>query len=134
MDGLWEAGIKSVKTHVRKILGEALLKFEEMYTILTQIEAVLNLRPLTPLSSDPSDLGALTPGHSLIGEPLNAIPQVSFIDTPLNRLTRLQYLTRLVREFWSRWSKEYLSNLQRKVESQRSSVPDQDRDYGTVTR
>ncbi|XP_071651700.1 uncharacterized protein [Temnothorax longispinosus] len=64
MGGLWEAGIKSVKTHLRKILSEALLTYEEMYTVCTQVEAVLNSRPLTPISNDPTDLTALTPGHS----------------------------------------------------------------------
>ncbi|KYN50081.1 Pro-Pol polyprotein, partial [Cyphomyrmex costatus] len=115
MGGIWEAGIKSVKTHLRKILGEALLSFEEMYTILTQIEAVLNSRPLTPLSTDPTDLQALTPGHFLIGAPLNAIPQCSLTEMPNNRLNRFQYLTKLVQSFWSRWSREYLSTLQKRI-------------------
>lgn len=96
--GIWEAGIKSVKTHLKKILNEALLSFEEMYTVLTHIEAVLNSRPLTPISSDPTDLRALTPGHFLIGEALNAIPQ-RLIDIPSNRLTRFQYLTKLIQSF-----------------------------------
>lgn len=120
MGGLWEAGIKSVKTHLRRVLGDALLTFEEMYTILTQIEAVLNSRPLTPISNDPTDLRALIPGHFLIGEPLNATPQRNFVETPSNRLTRFQYLTKLVQTFWSRWSREYLSTLQQRVKWNRN--------------
>lgn len=61
MGGLWEAGIKSVKPHLRRSLSKALLTYEEMYTMLTQVEAVLNSRPLTPVSNDPTDLTALTP-------------------------------------------------------------------------
>nr|XP_012232668.1 PREDICTED: uncharacterized protein LOC105678150 [Linepithema humile] len=121
LGGIWEAGIKSVKTHLKKILSEALLSFEEMYTVLTQIEAVLNSQPLTPISSDPTDLRALTPGHFLIGEALNAISQ-RFIDIPSNRLTRFQYLTKLVQSFWSRWSKEYLSTLQQRFKWNREDL------------
>ena len=69
--GLWEAGVKSVKYHLRRVVGDVGLTFEEMSTVLCQIEACLNSRPLTAISTDPSDLQALTPGHFLIGEPLN---------------------------------------------------------------
>ncbi|KMQ88302.1 hypothetical protein RF55_12237 [Lasius niger] len=68
--GLWEAGVKSVKYHLRRILGEHKLTYEEMATLLSQIEACLNSRPLNALSNDPSDLAALAPGHLLIGESL----------------------------------------------------------------
>ena len=70
--GLWEAGIKSVKNHIKRIIGESHLSYEEAYTLLVRIEAVLNSRPLTPLSNDPNDLTALTPGHFLIGHPLTS--------------------------------------------------------------
>ncbi|XP_071575132.1 uncharacterized protein [Temnothorax nylanderi] len=112
MGGLWEAGIKSAKTRLKKVLGEALLTFEEFYTLLTEVEACLNSRPLMPMSSDPSDLTALTPGHFLIGAPLNAIQQEDPTEVPTNRLNRYQLLVKLRQHFWTRWSREYLSQLQ----------------------
>nr|XP_015836641.1 PREDICTED: uncharacterized protein LOC107398133 [Tribolium castaneum] len=72
--GIWEAGIKSVKTHLHRLIGEQILTFEELYTVLTQIESVLNSRPLCPVSADPNDLSVLTPGHFLTLEPLSAPP------------------------------------------------------------
>lgn len=54
--GLWEAGVKSTKIHLNRVLGNALLTFENFCTVLTQIEAVLNSRPISPLSDDPNDL------------------------------------------------------------------------------
>jgi len=60
--GLWEAAIKSIKHHLYRTLGNASLTYEELNTILIRIEACLNSRPITPLSTDPSDLSYLTPG------------------------------------------------------------------------
>lgn len=113
--GLWEAGVKSVKTHLNKVLENALLTFEELYTVFTQIEACLNSRPLVPLSTDPSDFTALTPGHFLIGDALTAMPQESMASYQQNRLTRYQHLTQLLQHFWSRWSLEYLNQLQQRT-------------------
>lgn len=72
--GLWERGVKSVKTHLKRVIGEQRLTYEELYTVLTKKEACLNSRPLHPLSSDPNDLTPLTPGHFLIGDSIMALP------------------------------------------------------------
>ncbi|EFN69637.1 hypothetical protein EAG_00358, partial [Camponotus floridanus] len=61
--GLWEAAVKSVKHHLRRVVGDAKLTYEEMATLLAQVESCLNSRPLQPMSDDPEDLEALTPGH-----------------------------------------------------------------------
>ncbi|XP_051864316.1 uncharacterized protein LOC127566332 [Drosophila albomicans] len=70
MGGLWEAGVKSFKTHFYKTVSSVKHTFEELSTLLSKIEACLNSRPLSPMSEDVSDLAALTPGHFLIGGPL----------------------------------------------------------------
>ncbi|XP_062703578.1 uncharacterized protein LOC134286032 [Aedes albopictus] len=110
--GLWEAGVKSTKTHLRKVLSNACLTFEEFCTVLTQIEAVLNSRPLFTNSLDTHEPSALTPGHFLIGRALVAIPEPTLEDVPVNRLTRWKYLQSLRQHFWKRWSNEYLNTLQ----------------------
>ncbi|XP_011144004.2 uncharacterized protein LOC105185864 [Harpegnathos saltator] len=65
--GLWEAAVKSIKHHLRRMIGVATFTYEEMATLLSQVEACLNSRPLRSLTDDPDDLTALTPGHLLIG-------------------------------------------------------------------
>ncbi|KMQ88090.1 hypothetical protein RF55_12480 [Lasius niger] len=63
------------------------------------------------LTDDPEDLGALTPGHFLIGGPLNAIPEPSLLDVPVNRLSRWRMLQQMRDHLWQRWSREYLQGL-----------------------
>ncbi|GFY25006.1 uncharacterized protein TNCV_2691971 [Trichonephila clavipes] len=59
---LWEAGIKILKSHLKRVIGNTIPTYEEFVTLVTQVEAVLNSRPLTKLSSDPND-SILTPAH-----------------------------------------------------------------------
>ncbi|CAK1585594.1 unnamed protein product [Parnassius mnemosyne] len=112
--GLWEAGVKSAKYHATRILGDKHLTFEELSTLFAQIEAILNSRPLTPLSSDPNDLNPLTPAHFLIGRPLTSLPSENLLDINLNRLDRYRCLEKLRQHLWERWRKEYLSELQQR--------------------
>ncbi len=73
--GLWEAAVRSMKTLLRKNLQPHALRFEELYTLLTDVEAILNSRPITPLHADEvKDCNYLTAGHFLIGRPLIAPP------------------------------------------------------------
>lgn len=109
--GLWEAAVKSVKHHLRRVIGESTLTFEEMTTVLAQVEACLNSRPLQALSDDPEDLSTLTPGHFLVGAALNAVPEPSLAAEPSGRLSRWQLLQQQRDHFWQRWSQEYLHTL-----------------------
>lgn len=113
--GIFEAVVKSAKTHLGRIVGQTVLTFEELATLFCKIEAVLNSRPLCPLSSDPNDLEALTPGHFLIGQPLNALPEYPYEEVKLYRLSRYQMLQQFTQNFWKRWSLEYLHILQQRL-------------------
>ena len=85
--GLWEAAVKSAKYHLRRVIGDHTLTYEETATLLCQVEACLNSRPLTPMSDDPSDLTSLTPGHFLVGEPLISIPEPNCANMSVHGLT-----------------------------------------------
>lgn len=110
--GLFEAGVKSFKHHLYRVIGSRVQTYDEMHTLLCQIEAVLNSRPLCSISASSSDPLPLTPAHFLIGEPLTAIPDVSLVDDNPNRLLRWRWVQQCVQHFWRRWSKEYLHELQ----------------------
>lgn len=118
--GLWEAGVRATKFHFKRVASNSFLNYEEFYSLLVQVEAILNSRPLSPLSSDPNDLNPLTPAHFLVGRPLTALPEAALLATPENRLTRYQRIQRLQQQFWSRWSTEYLSELQNRTKWRQS--------------
>lgn len=109
--GLWEAGVKSTKHHLRRVLGEQKLTFEEFSTLLAQIEACLNSRPLTPITENIEDLDVLTPGHFLVGGPVLSSPLCPDIESPTLR-QRWLLIEKLHKDFWRRWSKDYLQALQ----------------------
>ncbi|XP_034827793.2 uncharacterized protein [Maniola hyperantus] len=112
MSGLWERGVRSCKYHLRRVVGNAHLTYEEFSTVLAQVEAVLNSRPLTPMSSDPNDFLPLSPAHFLVGRTLTAPAYDNLEDTPTHRLDRYQRVEQIRQHFWRRWSKEYISELQ----------------------
>ncbi|XP_071055706.1 uncharacterized protein [Onthophagus taurus] len=86
--GKWEAGVKSVKYHLKRVIGDGSLSFKEFTTLLIEIEAILNSRPLCPISDDPNGIDVLTPGHFLIGTALTSIPEPSTLDINISRLSR----------------------------------------------
>uniref|UniRef100_A0ABD2WTZ1 Integrase catalytic domain-containing protein n=3 Tax=Trichogramma kaykai TaxID=54128 RepID=A0ABD2WTZ1_9HYME len=120
--GIWEAAVKSTKHHLKRVIGEAVLTFEEFSTLLAQIEVCLNSRPLQPLTDDPSDLTPLTPAHFFLGTSLSTLPEPSTLDVPISRLSRMQLLRNMYEQFWSRWSTEYLQSLQLRPKWQRKDV------------
>lgn len=79
--GIWEAAVKATKHHLTRVAGEASLNYVQLYTLLTQIEAVLNSRPLTPLSTDPNDLSFLSSADFLIGASLTSYTEPDLTTT-----------------------------------------------------
>lgn len=120
--GLWEAGVKSLKYHFKRIVGDIPLTYEELYTVTTQIEAVLNSRPLCALSSDISDLNYLSPGHFLIGTQLTCYPEVDYTNINVNRLKFWNLCSKLKQDFWNVWYKDYLTELQNRTKWKHNNV------------
>ncbi|XP_058456473.1 uncharacterized protein LOC131433883 [Malaya genurostris] len=110
--GIWEAGVKTMKYHLKRVVGETRLTYEEMATFLAECEAIMNSRPLIPLSDDPNDLQALTPSHFLIMRPSQAVPEPSYKEEKIGRLSRWQHVQLMREHLWKRWSADYLHTLQ----------------------
>lgn len=109
--GLWEAAVKSFKYHLKRALLDKKLIYEELNSLLIQIEGILNSRPLFAHSNDPNDLTPLTPSHFLIGRSIISIPEPDLTNTPTGRMSRLETIQQMYQQFWNRFKNEYLSQL-----------------------
>ena len=111
--------VRSVKTCLRKVLGKSCLKYEEIETILIEVEAVVNSRPITFTHTSSEEPVPLTPSHFLIGQRLTALPSAGNVtaaapNTDQRQLNkRWKYRQRLINRptYWTRWKKEYLLEL-----------------------
>ena len=110
--GIWEAAVKSAKHHLRRIIGDQILTFSELATLMCPIEACLNSRPLTALTDDPFDLDFLSPSHFLIQRSSFLVPEgdATNVNVPLGKCWLL--ISQLAQHFWRRWSTDYLTSLQ----------------------
>lgn len=109
--GIWEANIKCVKRHLYRVIGSQILSYEEMSTVLIQIESLLNSRPLCLISSEPNP-EVLTPAHFLMSTPLQYLPATDVTDEKLTLTERKKLLDQMVDSYWRKWRLEYLQTLQ----------------------
>lgn len=120
--GVWERQIRTTRKVLSGLLTEhgQRLDDESLRTLMCEVEAVVNSRPLTFISSDPDDLEPLTPNHLLTNKPTVVLPPPGNFQREdvymKRRWRRVQYLTNL---FWSRWKTEYLTTLQQRQKWQR---------------
>ena len=106
--GVWERLVRSCKRAMFAVLSGRGLTDEILTTTMCIVEHTLNGRPLTPVSSDPEDLEAITPNHFLIGRAGICIPFIPQAEkyTDLRKAFRASQAYALM--IWKRWSNEYL--------------------------
>ena len=119
--GVFERMVKSVKRCLRKTIGRAKLCYDELLTALTEVEMIVNSRPLSYISADDTE-EPLTPSHLLVGRKTLSLPDVTFqheMDednykveiTPDTLSRRMSHLRKTLDHFWKRWQAEYLLQL-----------------------
>jgi len=110
--GKWESAVRCVKLHLRRVTGNSTLTFEQMRTLLAQISAVINSRPLCYTSDTEGNY--LSPAHFLIGRPLTTVPDPDLSHIPMGRLGYWQSIQAMLQGFWKKWHQEYLTTLQQR--------------------
>ena len=115
MGGAWERMIAVIKRVMRAVMSQCVrLTDEVLSTIFCEIENIVNGRPLTKLSGDPEDLRPLTPNHLLLMRQGPSLPPGKFNVNDMYR-RRWRHAQHIAEQFWRRWTRLYLPELQRRV-------------------
>ena len=117
--GVWERCIRTVRKVMNALMKEQVLDDEGLNTLLCEMEAIINGRPMTNLSDDPRHLEPLTTNHLLLLRSGPVVPPGDFTsrDNYYNRRWRqVQYLADI---FWRRWVREHLPSLQQRQKWQK---------------
>ena len=111
MGGVWERLVRSCKKALDVVLQNQVLTDEVLLTAITDVESLVNSRPLTEVSSDADDLEALTPNHFLIGRATPNLPPGIFADKEISSQKRWRQAQVITTHIWKRWLHEYLPRL-----------------------
>ena len=119
--GFYERLVGIVKRSLRKGMGRRLLYWDKLTTLLTEVEAIINTRPLTYIHEEFSSSFILTPAHFLIGGYNNAIPfstddiedteYLPKVDSSQELLIYWKRNQKQLQLFWRYWTQDYLLNL-----------------------
>ena len=118
MGSVWERQIRTVRSVLSPLLQSNGLQLddESLRTFMCEVEAIINSRPLTvDLLNDPGSLSPLTPNH-LLTMKTKVVLSPPGVFTSADKFCRKRWrrVQHLANEFWSRWWKEYLLNLQQR--------------------
>ena len=116
--GMFERLIRSTK-RLEKVIGRAKLDYDELMTVVTQVEMIINTCPLSYVT--PDDLKEpLMPAYFLTGKRTMSIPDrisgdqdwdddIQITIPELSR--RMRHLNSVLNHFWKQWNGEYLIEL-----------------------
>ena len=110
--GVWERCIRTVRKVMNALTKEQVLDDEGLATLMCEVELIVNGRPITKVSDDPTDMEALTPNHLLLLRSGPSAPPGLFSKDDLYSRRRWQQIQYLADICWRRWIKEYLPSLQ----------------------
>ena len=113
--GFWERLVQTVKRALKKVIGRSCLSFEELRTLLVEVESIVNARPLTYVYDNLDGINfALTPSHLINGRRLQATSnpnQFEVISSHESLTRRSQHQRHLLHQFTETWRKDYLVSL-----------------------
>jgi hypothetical protein len=112
MGGVWERQIRTIRKILVALVKQQILDDESLMTLMCQVEATVNSRPITAVSNAVNDPEPLTPNHLLLLRSGSTMPPGIFVKEDLYHRRRWKQVQYLADVFWQRWTKEYLPSLQ----------------------
>ena len=113
--GFWERLIRSIKRCLKKCIGRANLTYEELSTLIVEVECIINSRPITYLCDDQDGITtSLSPSHLIYGRKITVLAnsQTFEVISTYRTLTRRAKLQRhILSQFTNKWRRDYLLNL-----------------------
>ena len=119
--GYWERLVRSIKRPLKKVLGRATLGFDELNTILIEIEAVINSRPITYVYDDEESISyPLTPSDLIYGRRITCTPNAShyeIVSTNESLTRKARHHKHVLRRLTTQWRREYLTSLKERAQA-----------------
>ena len=116
VEGFYERLVKLLKRCLKKTIGRAKLPYDELVTVVTEAEMILNCRPILYVFSEDLE-EPLIPSQLIVGRRLSALPEIDspadadFRISPDNLSRRAGHLDMILSHFWKLWRAEYLLEL-----------------------
>ena len=131
----WQRMVQTTKRCLRKILVKEKLNYEELLTVVREIEAVVNSRQLCCIYDNDSMDDVITPSHMMLGRRLSIVPDSVYPEnvdfSPESISKRCKHINNLLTKFWNRWNREYLTEL-REFHNCRNRLPSRQISVGEV--
>ena len=112
----FERLIGTVKRTLKKVLGGARLNYEELLTVLNDIECTINCQPITYMLTD-ENIEPLCPSQLITGRRILSLPNIADgecadeVVSQESLTKRMKYVNSVLQHYWRRWSREYVVNL-----------------------
>ncbi|XP_077396826.1 uncharacterized protein LOC144033019 [Festucalex cinctus] len=119
--GVWEREVRAVKYALRTCIGTEPIHEDVLTTVLLEVEAILNSKPLGYVSADVADIDPVTPSSLLLGRPDGSLPQIVYPKSESLSRRRWRHSQVMANQFWSRFIREYLPGLQTRAKWHTSS-------------
>ena len=120
--GMYERMVGSVKRCLRRAIGRSNLNYDEIHTIIVEIEGIVNSRPISYVYDDSEGVSyALTPSHLIYGRRITTIPSdthFEIISTHQSLTKRAKHHRQMLANFTEIWRKDYLLNLRERASKQ----------------
>ena len=118
--GVWERLVRNVKTALRYAIVNCKNNYQDVETLVTYVERVVNCRPITYVSSNDQEILPITPNNFLLPMTNVHTNQEIFANQVILK-NALSCNSKIINHLWTRWKREYLTTLNKNLSSSTKS-------------